>query len=244
MEKELEKTCNCSDSCDCGCNEGESCTFEDCHCTEEHNCGCMDEDCTCDDECCCNEGCDSEVECHCGGICDREHECSCDDCACDDNCHCHDSKTETEIEVLENRVKELETKALASQAEMINYRRRKDEEVTRMLKYANEDIVTELLQTIDNFERAIKMDDRNLEDEVSKFLEGFKMIYCNLVNTLEKFEVKAIDGNNKEFDPTYHQAVMTEKVEGMAPGMVIEVLQKGYLLKDKVIRPAMVKVSE
>ena len=70
---------------------------------------------------------------------------------------------------------------------------------------------------------------------------------CELLNmflTLEKYDVKAIDGSNKEFDPTYHQAVMTEHVDGTEPGMVIEVLQKGYLLKDKVIRPAMVKVSE
>ena len=70
------------------------------------------------------------------------------------------------------------------------------------------------------------------------------MIYCNLLNTLEKYEVKLIDGNNKPFDPTYHQALLTEKVESTEEGMVLDVLQKGYLLKDKVIRPAMVKVSE
>lgn len=140
--------------------------------------------------------------------------------------------------------KELEEKVLRSQAELINYRRRKEEEQTRLLKYANEDIVKELLPIVDNFERAIGMDDSNLNDELSKFLEGFKMVYCHLVSALEKYEVKAIDGYNKPFDPTYHQAVMTEKVEGVEPGMVVEVLQKGYLLKDKVIRPAMVKVSE
>ena len=88
------------------------------------------------------------------------------------------------------------------------------------------------------------MDDENLEDEVSKFLSGFKMIYVDFKNTMEKFEVIAIDGNNKPFDPTYHQAVMTDKVEGAEPGMVLEVLQKGYLLKDRVVRPAMVRVSE
>ena len=60
---------------------------------------------------------------------------------------------------------------------------------------------------------------------------------------LERFDVKVIDGANKPFDPTYHQAVMTEKCD-MAPDMVIEVLRKGYILKDKVLRPAMVKVSE
>lgn len=244
MEEKV-KTCHCDETCDCGCNEGQTCKCEsnceceNCCCTEENNCGCMSgESCTCDDECCCGHDCE----------CEEEHCCCNDECDCDDK-HKKEKKDKKEkykkeIKALEEKVKELETKALASQAEMINYRRRKDEEVTRMLKYANEDMVTELLQTIDNFERAIKMDDSNLEDEVSKFLQGFKMIYCNLVNTLEKFEVKAIDGSNKEFDPTYHQAVMTEKVDGVESGMVVEVLQKGYLLKDKVIRPAMVKVSE
>ena len=143
-----------------------------------------------------------------------------------------------------NMISTVEDNLLRSKAELVNYRKRKDDEVARMLKFANEGLVLELLTTVDNFERAIKIDDTNLNDELSKFLEGFKMIYCHLTNTLEKYEVKAIDGNNKPFDPTYHQAVLTEKVEGVESGMVVEVLQKGYLLKDKVIRPAMVKVSE
>lgn len=143
-----------------------------------------------------------------------------------------------------NKISELEDRILREKAELVNYRKRKEEEMSKMLKYSNEDLVKEILPIVDNFERAINMDDDNLEDEVSKFLSGFKMIYCKLISTLEKYEVKAIDGNNKPFDPTYHQAVMTESKEGMEPGMVLEVLQKGYLLKDKVIRPAMVKVSE
>ena len=113
-----------------------------------------------------------------------------------------------------------------------------------MLKYQNQDIVTEILPIVDNFERAINMDDDNLEDEVSKFLSGFKMIYCNFVSVLEKNGIKAIDEANVPFDPSFHQALMTEKREGVEPEMLLEVLQKGYLLKDKVIRPAMVKVSE
>lgn len=153
-------------------------------------------------------------------------------------------KSKKEIEDLQNKVKELEEKILASKADLINYRKRKDEEVSYMLKYANEDMVKELLPILDNFERAIELDDDNLEDELSKFLAGFKMIYCHLVKALEDVGVKAIDGSNKAFDPTYHEAVMTEAREGVEPGMVLEVLQKGYLLKDKVIRAAMVKVSE
>ncbi len=147
-------------------------------------------------------------------------------------------------EKLKIQIKELEEKNLRTQAELINYRKRKEEEISRMLKYANEDLVKEILPLLDNFERAIKMDDEDLEDEVSKFLAGFKMIYVDFKNMLEKYEIIAIDGNNKPFNPVYHQAVMTTKVEATEPGMVLEVLQKGYLLKDRVIRPAMVRVSE
>ena len=165
-------------------------------------------------------------------------------CTCDNECDCKCDDVDKKIEELENKNKELSDQTLRSQAELINYRKRKDDELSRMLKYAGEDMIKELLQILDNFERAINMDDDNLEDEVSKFLSGFKMIYCKFVSILEKNGVKAIDGGNKPFDPTYHQAVMTEAREGVEPGMVLEVLQKGYLLKDKVIRPAMVKVSE
>jgi len=153
-------------------------------------------------------------------------------------------KYKEEIKNLNEKVKELETKVLSEKAELINYRKRKDEETMHMLKYANEDMVKELLPTIDNFERAIKQDDDNLEDELSKFLSGFKMIYCHMVKTLENYGVKAIDGGNKPFDPNFHNAVLTEAREDLEAGTVIEVMQKGYLLKDKVIRPAMVKVSE
>lgn len=148
------------------------------------------------------------------------------------------------IEELESKIKDLEETLLRKDADMINYRKRKDEEVSRMLNYSKEDIAKDLLPVVDNFERAINLDDTNLDDELSKFLEGFKMIYCHLIDILNKYEIKAIDGDKKPFDPNYHQGVLTEKVEGIEPGMVVEVMQKGYLLKDKVIRSAMVKVSE
>ncbi len=174
-----------------------------------------------------------------------------DECNCKNNCECHVDKKDKKkdkykekINELENKIKELEEQNLRSKAELINYRKRKDDEISKLLKYSSEDIVKEVLPIVDNFERAINMDDDNLADDISKFLAGFKMIYCKLVSILEKNGVKAIDGNNKPFDPTYHQAVLTEAREGVEPGMVLEVLQRGYLLKDKVIRPAMVKVSE
>lgn len=138
----------------------------------------------------------------------------------------------------------MEDSLLRSKADFINYRKRLEDEQARLMKFCNEDLIKEILPILDNFERAINMDDENLEDEVSKFLAGFKMIYCNLTNVLKDYGVVAIDGFNKPFDPTYHEAIMTEKRDGVEPGMVLDVLQKGYLLKDKVIRPAMVRVSE
>ena len=151
--------------------------------------------------------------------------------------------TNNEVELLGNRIKELENSLLRNQAELMNYKRRRDEEVSKMLKYANEDIIKQILPILDNFERAINMDDDNLEDEVSKFLSGFKMIYADLKNVLDKLEVKEINALNTKFDPTYHQAVLQEHDDTKEEGIILDVMQKGYTYKDKVIRPAMVKVN-
>lgn len=208
------------------------------------------DNCTCGDDCCCTDGNKCSDDCFCNDCKDDiKHDC-CNKSECDSHDHKDNMKKknkkefEKKIEELENKIKLLEEQNLREKAESINFRKRKEEETARILKFCNEDLVKDILPTVDNFERAIKMDDDNLEDEVSKYLSGVKMIYCSLINTLEKYGVKAIDGANKLFDPTYHQAVIMEKRDNMEPGMVIEVLQKGYLLKDRVIRPAMVKVSE
>lgn len=238
-----EKKCNCEETCECGCNEGKECTCHDCGCLEGKECTCGD-DCTCEKhECECGESCECNHE--------VEHKCSCKH---DEEKHSklfdkknkkeEKNKYKEEIAKLKEQNKKLEQDVLVAKADLVNYRKRKDEEVVRMLKFCNEDLIKQMLPVLDNFERAIKLDDNNLEDEVSKFLEGFKMIYCNMQNIMGNFDVKAIDGANKPFDPVYHNAIMMEKVEGVEPGMVVEVLQKGYIYKDKVIRPAMVKVSE
>ena len=100
-------------------------------------------------------------------------------------------KKKCKCDETEVKIKELEEAILRKEADLINYRKRKDEEVERTLKYANEDIAKDLLPIVDNFERAISLDDDNLDDELSKFLEGFKMIYCHLTDVLNKFEVKS-----------------------------------------------------
>lgn len=178
----------------------------------------------------------------------KEEVCECEECVgetttCDqEGCGCNCDHDELENALA--KIKELEDQLLRSKADFINYRKRLEDEQSRILKYCNEDLIKEILPIVDDFERAISLDDDNLEDELSKFLAGFKMMYSNLLRVLDKFGVVAIDGKNKPFDPIYHQAVLQEKVDGVESGMVIEVLQKGYLLKGKVIRHAMVKVSE
>jgi len=152
-------------------------------------------------------------------------------------------KLRKENEELKLEKEEINSKLLRSLADLQNYKKRKDEELNRMLKYSDEKLILELLPVIDNFERAIRLDDENLEDELSKFLEGFKMIYTNILQILNDTEVREIESYKKEFDPTYHQAVLTDDIEGFDNNIIIEVLQKGYMYKDRVIRPAMVKVN-
>ena len=165
-------------------------------------------------------------------------------CECNNESECACSNEDDERELLSKRIKDLEEALLRNQAELLNYKKRKDDETARIIKYAEEDILKGFLPILDNFERAIGMDDDNLDDEVSKFLEGFKLMYKQIRELLLKFEVKEIDCLGKEFDPAYEQAVIMEKDETKESGTVLLVLQKGYMYKDRVLRTAMVKVNE
>lgn len=149
-----------------------------------------------------------------------------------------------EINRLTEENKSLVEKVKLAQAELINYRRRKDEETQSLLKYANQDLILEIIQVVDNFERAIKLDDNDLTDEISKFLAGFKMMYASLTETLKKFGVEEINRAGQIFDPNQEQALLTDTVEELEDEVVIEVLLKGYKLKDRVIRPASVKINQ
>lgn len=183
-------------------------------------------------------------------------------CSCEEKCECQDEKCECkherieerqteEIEKLRNQLTEIlnEKQSLLeklqySKAEMINYRKRKEEETDNKLKYANQDLILEIIPVLDNFERAIKLDDNDLTDELSKFLTGFKMMYASLCEVLKKFGVEEIDCEGKEFDANTMQALMTDSDSNFEDDIVLDVLLKGYRLKDRVIRPASVKVNK
>ena len=149
-----------------------------------------------------------------------------------------------ELEISKQINVDLENKVKYTQAEMINYRKRKDDEIEKIKKYCNQDIIVDLLPLIDNFERAIKYDDNNLEDQFSKFLSGFKLMFSDLNNILVKYGVSSINRVGEEFNPQLEQALLTDKVEGKQEDEVLEVLLKGYMLKDRVIRPATVKINK
>lgn len=138
----------------------------------------------------------------------------------------------------------LNDKVLRLTAEMQNMNRRFAEEKASIYKYDGEKLVKQLLPIVDNFERAISLDDNNLTDELSKFLSGFKMIYTSLLTTLKNMGVVEIEALGKEFDPTKMEAIMTDHIMEEEQNVVLEVMQKGYMYNDKVIRVAMVKVNE
>ncbi len=194
---------------------------------------------------------DSKEQSHCQVSEKKASTNSKDECCCQGKKgKCHQGKKDKEhqlkeeIKRLEDFNQQLVEKVKLAQAELINYRHRKDEETNSLLKYANQDLIMELIPIVDNFERAIQLDDNDLTDELSQFLAGFKMMYATLTDVLKKFGVSEIDCVGKVFNPSEEQALMTDCIPEMDDDVVTEVLLKGYKLKDRVIRPASVKVNQ
>ena len=149
---------------------------------------------------------------------------------------------ETEIVKLKEEVAANKNAYFKAYADTENLKKRLQVESENVRKYRIQSFAMEILPVLDNLERAldVKVDDQN----VKNYAKGFEMIYQQLVSILEKEGVKEIEALDKPFDPNYHQALMQEPKEGVESGMVIEVLQKGYMLKDRVLRATLVKVSE
>lgn len=135
---------------------------------------------------------------------------------------------------------DLQDKYLRLMAEYQNFRNRTAKEKADIYAHANEKMALDVLEVIDNFERAMTQ-----KPEDDKFAEGIELILKQLQGVLEKNGVKEIEALGKEFDPNFHNAVITEDApEGINPGCVTKVFQKGYILNSKVIRAAMVAVAK
>ena len=152
-----------------------------------------------------------------------------------DNCDDKVKKLEAELEEWKNSY----TRKLA---EFQNFAKRKENEVAEMRKYASEEIVVKLLDNIDNLERAV--DASKESQNFDSLIEGVNMILNNLKNLLTEEGVEEIEAAGKEYDPYEHKAMITENKEELDDNVVVQVFQKGYKMKGKVVRPAMVTVNK
>lgn len=143
---------------------------------------------------------------------------------------------------LERKVEEAENRYLRLQADFDNFRRRTRLDSEASEKYRAQKLIVDILPAIDNFERALKVETEN--EETNSLLQGMQMVYRSLLDALTKEGVESIETVGKEFDPHLHQAVMQGEDENFGSNIVIEEFQKGYVLKDRVIRPSMVKVNQ
>ncbi len=146
------------------------------------------------------------------------------------------------IAELEAKIDEMDNRYLRLQADFDNSRRRAKLDMEAAQKYRVQSLASNLLQALDNFERAMKVEVD--QEQAKSLLQGMDMIYNGIVGALKSEGVEAIESVGKEFDPHLHQAVMQVQDENFDSNIVVEEFQKGYVLKDRVIRPAMVKVNE
>ena len=153
------------------------------------------------------------------------------------------AKAQAQIADLQAKLDEMEDKYLRSQAEMANMTNRFKKEQAGLLKYAGQSMAAAILPAMDNLSRALEIE---VDDEASKQLKkGVEMVAQNIESALKENEVTKIEALDKPFDPTLHQAVQTVPVEeGQKPETVVQVFQDGYMLKDRVLRPAMVVVAQ
>lgn len=149
---------------------------------------------------------------------------------------------EEKIKKLEEEVNTWKTDYYKVFADMENLKRRLEKEHQNSMKFMMQSFIEELLPVLDNFERSLNVNEPS--EEVQSFLKGNQMIYNQLMEILKKNGVEVIEAQGQEFDPNVHQAVMMVQDDNYESGIVVEELQKGYKLKDRVIRASLVKVNE
>lgn len=153
--------------------------------------------------------------------------------------HKNEEESQEDSELLE-KYDRLNDQFIRLQADYANFKRRTENERSEYLSLGVEKLALDILPVLDNFDRALEME----EDKESSFYKGIELIRKQMYEIFEKQSIVEIDALDQAFDPNFHHAVLTEEIEGVEEGKVVDVLQKGYMHKDKVIRPSMVKVSQ
>lgn len=201
----------------CSCNDQEN---EACECNEEQ-CDCPSESCELDSA----EKDGKDKKKHFFGKKEKEKE----------------AELLIRVSELEGEVARLKNEYMKAYADTENTRKRLQTDFETRQKYRIQSFATEILPVIDNLERALA---QPTTPENESYVKGVEMIYNQLMHALKQEGVEPVNPLDEEFDANFHQALMAEKVEGKEPNQVLQVLQKGYKLKDRILRAAMVKVSE
>lgn len=149
----------------------------------------------------------------------------------------------TDAKIAEAAVADMKQRYMRLQADFANFKKRTAGEKLQISEVVKMEVLQNVLPVVDNFERAMQVPQDKLTDDLKSFVDGYEMIYKQLMTVLEKEGVVKIDAVGKPFDPNYHQAVMRVASDEYDNDVVVEVLQEGYLLGDKTLRPAMVKVA-
>jgi len=149
---------------------------------------------------------------------------------------------EEELEAKKRDYDTLYDKYLRALADFDNYKKRMSREKVDIMSYGNEELVKELIPVLDNLERAL--DHSQGIDSTSSLMEGVKLVYKQLLGSLEKFGVKVIEAEGERFDPKYHEAVEKIETDEVEPGVVLSQVLRGYIMKDRLLRPALVGVSK
>lgn len=148
-----------------------------------------------------------------------------------------------ENQLLKQEIMTLQDKLLRTKSDFENFRKRTQKERAELIERANESLMQQILNVLDNFERGLKSA-HNLDEIGKNFFDGILMSYNELLKVLSENGLQKIEAEGKTFDPYYHEAVGTEHHKELADNQIISVMRDGYIYKGKVIRPAMVVVNK
>ena len=154
----------------------------------------------------------------------------------------HLKEMETRLESVEQEAKEAHDRFLRVSAEFENYKKRSAREMDEFRKFANESLLREMLTVVDNLERALNSSNNDNQAN-SHIAEGVDMTLKEILKVFEKFNVKPIEALGKPFDPNFHQAAMRKETNERPENTILNELEKGYMIHDRLLRPAMVVVS-
>lgn len=155
-----------------------------------------------------------------------------------------ENSLEARLEAAELKAKQNYDRLLRITAEFENYKKRMEREMNEFRKFANESLVKDILPTVDNLQRALETHQGNQENSTDGMREGVEMTLKALLGSLEKHGVAPIEALEKPFDPNFHHAVMQEESDKYPENTVSQELQKGYMIRDRLLRPSMVVVSK